>query len=125
MQQVPGREIEEEKAGAGVGERVAGFVPSVHRAPLRREFAAPHADILIGIGSDHSARLTVDAEAILLNPDWLDITIADLTALKVAAGNMRLGEVPEGAIVAPRELLEETVQELIDVATANRASELT
>ena len=62
-------------------------------APLRVEFGCPHLDILIPVGADHTASLTLDTDAIHDCPDWLD---------RITKGLQRLSEaVSSGAVSVP------------------------
>ncbi len=72
---------------------------SIHHAPRTRSFGAPTADLLFGLGDDHCAELTIPAEAIREQPDWLDSLIADLQGLRDHLGDWRPHGVSESEIV--------------------------
>ena len=58
--------------------------PSINHAPHTRTFAQPTADVLFGLGRDHTAELTIGADAIRANPFWIDMLINDLERLREA-----------------------------------------
>lgn len=62
---------------------------SIHDAPRTRFFGGPTADLLFGLGDDHCAELTITAEAIREQPEWLDSLIADLHGLRDRLGDWR------------------------------------